>query len=69
MLQSFSVDDCSDHQILERLGRRRDALEMYNRACALAPTSAAVKFKKVKLLVALRLYSVRAVFRQCSPDS
>ena len=44
-------------QILERLGHRREALVEYERACRLSPQSAAVKFKKVKLLVALKQYS------------
>jgi anaphase-promoting complex subunit 3 len=42
------------------MGKRKEALEMYERACTLAPQSAAVHFKKVKLLVHLKKYKVRS---------
>ncbi|SCV67008.1 BQ2448_5654 [Microbotryum intermedium] len=42
--------------VLEKLGRRKDALEIYERACLLAPESAAVRFKRVRILLHLKRY-------------
>ncbi|KAI5478330.1 20S cyclosome subunit (BimA/Nuc2/Cdc27) [Pseudohyphozyma bogoriensis] len=44
-----------------RLGERhqlKEALEMYERACVLAPESPAVRFKRVRILVALKRYDL-----------
>lgn len=45
-------------QVLEKLGRRRDALELYERACVLAPESPAVRFKRVRILIHLKRFEV-----------
>lgn len=45
--------------VLEKLGgdeRKREALECYERACLLAPTSPAVRFKRVRMLMELRQF-------------
>lgn len=46
-------------QVLEKLGRRIEALELYEKACVLAPQSPAVRFKRVRILIALRQFEVR----------
>lgn len=46
-------------QVLEKLGRRREALELYEKACLLAPESPAVRFKRVRILISLKQYQVR----------
>ena len=45
--------------MLEKRGAIEEALERYDRACELAPTSALVMFKRTKALVSLRRYEVR----------
>ncbi|GAA5922557.1 hypothetical protein JCM3775_005771 [Rhodotorula graminis] len=47
---------CCVGTVLEKLCRPRDALEMYERAAALAPESPLVRFKRVRLLIALQRY-------------
>ncbi|KDE06691.1 hypothetical protein MVLG_03037 [Microbotryum lychnidis-dioicae p1A1 Lamole] len=42
--------------VLEKLGRRKDALEIYEKACLLAPESAAVRFKRVRILLHFKRY-------------
>ena len=49
---------CCVGTVLEKLDRKRDALEMYETACLLAPTSPAVRFKRVRMLMDLRQYDV-----------
>lgn len=53
----------STTQVLEKLGRRKEALELYEKACVLAPQSPAVRFKRVRILIALRQYEVSIYFR------
>lgn len=45
---------CCVGTVLEKLDRKKEALEMYERACLLAPTSPAVRFKRVRMLMELR---------------
>ncbi|KPV75642.1 uncharacterized protein RHOBADRAFT_13625 [Rhodotorula graminis WP1] len=47
---------CCVGTVLEKLCRPRDALEMYERAAALEPESPLVRFKRVRLLIALQRY-------------
>lgn len=45
-------------QVLERLSRNSEALGMYQVACDLAPGSAAVKFKRARMLFKVKRYDV-----------
>lgn len=45
---------CCVGTVLEKLDKKKEALEMYERACLLAPTSPAVRFKRVRMLMELR---------------
>lgn len=45
---------CCVGTVLEKLDRKKEALEMYERACLLAPTSPAVRFKRVRMLMELK---------------
>ncbi|GAA5843766.1 hypothetical protein JCM9279_000136 [Rhodotorula babjevae] len=47
---------CCVGTVLEKLRRPREALEMYERAAVLAPESPLVRFKRVRLLIALQRY-------------
>ncbi|GAA6029494.1 hypothetical protein JCM8097_003707 [Rhodosporidiobolus ruineniae] len=47
---------CCVGTVLEKLGRSREALEMYERACMLQPESALAKFKRVRLMLAFRQF-------------
>lgn len=49
---------CCVGTVLEKLDRRKEALEMYERACLLAPASPAVRFKRVRMLMDLRQFDV-----------
>lgn len=49
-------------QVLEKLGRRKEALELYERACVLAPESPIARFKRVKMLIAQKQYHVSVSF-------
>lgn len=42
---------CCVGTVLEKLSRKKEALEMYERACLLAPKSPAVRFKRVRMLM------------------
>ncbi|BGP37723.1 anaphase-promoting complex subunit cdc27 [Rhodotorula kratochvilovae] len=48
---------CCVGTVLEKLHRPREALEMYERAAQVAPESPLVRFKRVRLLIALQRYS------------
>lgn len=45
---------CCVGTVLEKLDKKKEALELYERACLLAPTSPAVRFKRVRMLMELR---------------
>ena len=49
---------CCVGSVLEKLNRRQEALEMYERACLHSPTSPAVRFKRVRVLMELKQYDV-----------
>ena len=51
---------CCVGTVMDKLDRRADALVLYEQACALAPESAAVRFKRVRALVATKQYKVRS---------
>ena len=59
-MSSFRCAYSRRSQVLEKLGRRREALELYEKACLLAPESPAVRFKRVRILISLRQYQVRS---------
>lgn len=48
-------------QVLERLSRNSEALGMYQVACDLAPGSAAVKFKRARMLFKVKRYDVSSL--------
>jgi tetratricopeptide (TPR) repeat protein len=50
---------CCVGTVLEKLGKRREALDAYDNACQLAPHSPAVRFKRVCVLFALKQYQVQ----------
>lgn len=45
----------------EKSGDKKLALEMYERACLLAPKSPAVRFKRVRMLMEMRQLNVSGV--------
>jgi tetratricopeptide (TPR) repeat protein len=47
---------CCVGTVLEKLDRKKEALELYEQACLLAPTSPAVRFKRVRMLMDLKNY-------------
>ncbi|KAM0755672.1 TPR-like protein [Meredithblackwellia eburnea MCA 4105] len=49
---------CCVGAVLEKLGKKEDALELYEEAVRLAPDSPAVRFKRVKVLISLKKYTV-----------
>ncbi|KAI5480971.1 20S cyclosome subunit (BimA/Nuc2/Cdc27) [Pseudohyphozyma bogoriensis] len=49
---------CCVGSVLEKRHQSKEALEMYERACVLAPESPAVRFKRVRILVALKRYDL-----------
>lgn len=61
---------CCVGTVLEKLGRREEALVLYDHAKAVAPESALARFKRVRLLVRLKRHEVRSplsthCFRAC----
>lgn len=44
---------------MEKLGNKEEALDIYERAEILAPASAAVRFKRVRMLISLSRFTVR----------
>lgn len=52
---------CPPLQVLEKFGKRNEALEMYEKAFLLAPDSPAVRFKRVRVLIALKQYNVSSL--------
>lgn len=51
--------------VLEKQDRKKEALEMYERACLLAPYSPAVRFKRVRVLMETKQYDVSHVVLHC----
>ncbi|KAL8283882.1 hypothetical protein RQP46_005314 [Phenoliferia psychrophenolica] len=47
---------CCVGTVLEKVGRRKEALDLYERACVLAPESPIPRFRRVKMLISLRQY-------------
>ncbi|GAA5878306.1 hypothetical protein JCM1840_002375 [Sporobolomyces johnsonii] len=47
---------CCVGSVLEKLRRPKEALEVYERACVLAPDSPLARFKRVRMLLALQRY-------------
>lgn len=53
---------CCVGAVLEKLGRRAEALDMYDEAKAVAPESSLVRFKRVRLLVRMQRHEVGTCF-------
>jgi anaphase-promoting complex subunit 3 len=49
---------CCVGAVLEKLGKRAEALDMYDEAKAVAPESSLVRFKRVRLLVRMQRHEV-----------
>ncbi|GAA5990103.1 hypothetical protein JCM11641_007068 [Rhodosporidiobolus odoratus] len=49
---------CCVGTVLEKLSRPREALEMYERACSLAPDSALARFKRVRMAMAFKRWDL-----------